>query len=77
MKNIETALTASGATFDNVVKLNIFLVQGQDAVSGFQAAQPFLAKASHPPAITGLFVSALGNPDYLVEIDATAFVPRE
>ena len=77
MKNIETALTASGATFDNVVKLNIFLVQGQDAVSSFQAAQPFLAKASHLPAITGLFVSALGNPDYLVEIDATAFVPRE
>jgi enamine deaminase RidA (YjgF/YER057c/UK114 family) len=77
MKNIETALTASGATFDNVVKLNIFLVQGQDATSGFQAARPYLAKASNPPVVTVLFVAALGTPEYLVEIDATAFVPGE
>jgi enamine deaminase RidA (YjgF/YER057c/UK114 family) len=77
MKNIETALTASGASFDNVVKLNIFLVQGQNAASGFQAAQPYLAKASNPPVVTVLFVAALGNPEYLVEIDATAFVPGE
>jgi enamine deaminase RidA (YjgF/YER057c/UK114 family) len=77
MKNIETALTACGATFDNVVKFNIFLLQGQDALSGFQAAQPFMAKASHPPVVTGHFVAAFGNPEYLVEIDATAFVPGE
>jgi enamine deaminase RidA (YjgF/YER057c/UK114 family) len=77
MKNIEAALTASGATFDNVVKLNIFLVQGQDAVSGFQAAQPFLTKAANPPVVTVLFVAALGNSEYLVEIDATAFVSDE
>ena len=75
MKNIETALIECGATFSNVVKLNIFLIQGQDAVSGFQAALPFIAKASNPPAITALFVAALGNSEYLVEIDATAFVP--
>jgi enamine deaminase RidA (YjgF/YER057c/UK114 family) len=75
MKNIETALTACGATFDHVVSLNIFLVQGQDAASGFQAARPFMAKASHPPVVTVLFVAALGNPDYLVEINATAFAP--
>ena len=75
MKNIETALTACGATFDNVVKLNIFLLQGQDAASGFQAARPFMAKASQPPVVTVVFVAALGNPEYMVEIDATAFIP--
>ena len=74
MRNIQIALSACGATFDHVVKLNIYLVQGQDARQGFQAAQPFMSNVSHPPAITALFVSALGQPDYLVEIDATAFV---
>jgi len=27
---------------------------------------------SNPPLVTGLFVSALANPDFLIEIEATA-----
>ena len=30
MKNIQTALSACGATFDNLIKLTIHIVQGQD-----------------------------------------------
>ncbi len=74
MKNIATALEACGAGFEHVVKMNIYLVQGQDARKGFLAAQPFMAKAQ-PPAITGVFVTGLTNPDYLVEIEAVAFLP--
>lgn len=76
MRNIQTALAACGATFDHVVKLTIYLVQGQDARQGFQASQPFMSTASHPPAITALFVSALGHPDFLLEVEATAFVSK-
>ena len=77
MKNIQTALLACGATFDNLVKLTIHIVQGQDLYRGFQASQKYLGGLNNPPAITGFFVSALAHPDFLVEIDAIAFIPEE
>lgn len=39
MQNIQTALSACGATFENLVKLTIHIVQGQDLYQGFQASQ--------------------------------------
>jgi enamine deaminase RidA (YjgF/YER057c/UK114 family) len=77
MKNLQTALAACGATFDNLVKLSIYIVQGQDLYSGFRASQKYLGHLKNPPAISGLFVVALANPAYLVEIEAIAFVPEE
>lgn len=77
MKNLQTALSACGATFDNLVKLSIYIVQGQDLYRGFQASQKYLGNLANPPAISGFFVAALANPDFLVEIDAIAFVPEE
>ena len=74
MKNIEIALESAGATFSNLVKLNINLLQGQDAMQGFAAAQKFLSKSPTPPVVTVLFVAALGKPEYLLEIEAIAFV---
>jgi enamine deaminase RidA (YjgF/YER057c/UK114 family) len=52
-------------------------VQGQDVYRGFQASQKYLGHVKNPPAISGLFVAALANPAFLVEIDAIAFVPEE
>lgn len=75
MKNLQTALQAVGATFENLIKLSIFIVQGQDLYNGFQASQKYLGSLKNPPAITGLFVAALAHPDYLVEIEAVAFIP--
>lgn len=77
MKNLQTALSASGATFDNLIKLSIFIVQGQDLSRGFQASRKYLGTLKNPPAITGLFVAALAHPDYLVELEAIAFNPEE
>ncbi len=77
MKNLQTALSACGATFDNLVKLTIHIVQGQDLYRGFQASQKYLGGLKNPPAITGFFVAALAHPDFLVEIDSTAFIPEE
>jgi|SRR5690554_447228 len=75
MKNLQTALQAAEATFDNLIKLSIFIVQGQDLYKGFQASQKHLGYLQNPPAITGFFVAALAHPDYLVEIEAVAFIP--
>lgn len=76
LQNIETALEACGATVSNVLKLSIYIVQGQDLATGFQAAQPFLSKLSNSPIVTMLFVAGLANPDFLVEIEALAFVAQ-
>lgn len=74
MMNLHTALAACGASFDKLVKLTIYVVQGQDIMRGFQASQKYLGKLTNPPAISAVFVSALANPDFLVEVDAVAFI---
>ena len=73
LKNVETALSASGATLDDLFKLSIYIVQGQDIRKGFEGAQGFLKKLKNPPVISGIVVAGLANPDYLVEIEAVAF----
>lgn len=73
LKNIEVALKASGASLDDLFKLTIYIVQGQDVRKGFEGAQGFLKKLSNPPVISGIVVAGLANPDYLVEIEAVAF----
>ena len=77
MLNLKIALEACGADFSDLVKLNIHLVHGQDAREGFEASQKFLAAIPHPPIVTVLYVSGLGRPEYLVEVDAIAFVPKK
>ena len=73
LNNIETALIACHATLDDLFKLTIYIVQGQDVRKGFEGAQKFLKKLSNPPVISGIIVAGLANPDYLVEIEAIAF----
>ena len=73
LKNVETALVASGAARDDLFKLTLYIVQGQDLRKGFAGAQGFMKKLKNPPIISGIFVAGLANPDYLVEIDAVAF----
>lgn len=76
MKNLQTALSACGATFENLVKLSIYIVQGQDLYRGFQVSQKYFGNLTNPPVISVLVVAGLANPDFLVEIDATAFIPE-
>jgi enamine deaminase RidA (YjgF/YER057c/UK114 family) len=74
LQNLQIALKACNATFENLVKLTIYIMQGQDPAVGFQASQKFFTDLQNPPAITGVLVAGLANPDFLVEIDAVAFV---
>ena len=76
LNNLKIALAAGGASLNNVIKWNVYIVQGQDARAAFQALQEDLKKMTHPPAITGIYVAALAQPDFLVEMDAVAVVPE-
>lgn len=73
MRNVQTALTAAGAIFSDVIKMNIYIVQGHNANEAFKAAQPFMKECPQPPAITGIYVAGLANPEYLIEVEAVAF----
>lgn len=77
MKNLEIALKSCGVNFESLVKLNIHIVQGQNAYGAFQVSQKFLGQNPNPPIITVLYVAGLINPEFLLEIDAIAFKPEK
>ena len=76
LDNIETILTAAGGSHSSIVKLDINLLQGQNPQEGFAAFQEKWGDIRNFPAVTVRFVSGLGRPEWLVEIDAVAVVER-
>jgi enamine deaminase RidA (YjgF/YER057c/UK114 family) len=77
LRNVEAALAAGGARLEHVVKWNVYIVQGQSLLPGFEAFQRAWGERPNPPLITGIFVAGLAHPDFLVEIEAVAVVPQE
>ncbi len=75
--NLQAALKAGGAGLENVIKWNVYIVQGQPIQPAFEVFQNVWGRRPDPPAITGVFVFGLANPDFLVEMDAVAVVPEE
>ena len=77
-KNVIAALEAAGASLADVFKMTIYIVQGNSLQDAFQAAQrvnPNLGGGdAKPPIVTGIFVSALATPEYLIEIEAVAAI---
>ena len=75
-KNLQAALAAGGATLENIVKWNIYVVQGQPLQPAFEVFQRVWGRRPNPPTITVLYVVGLANPDFLCEMDAIAIVPQ-
>jgi enamine deaminase RidA (YjgF/YER057c/UK114 family) len=75
LTNIETALKAAGADLEHIVKWTVFTVVADDFGPAYQAFQRVWGGRPNPPLITAAVVKALGNPDWLVEMDAIAVVP--
>jgi enamine deaminase RidA (YjgF/YER057c/UK114 family) len=73
--NVRAALEAGGARPEHIIKWNIYVVEGQSLQEGFGAFQRAWPQTPNPPAITGVFVSGLAHPEFLVEMDAIAVVP--
>lgn len=74
--NLRLALAAAGADLEHVVKWTVYAVEGQPIEPGLAAFQEAWGTRQDPPAISVVFVSSLGNPEFLVEIDAIAVVPE-
>ncbi|WP_149182275.1 RidA family protein [Streptomyces sp. TRM49041] len=76
--NIGTALAEAGASFDDVAKLTVYVVDWTPdkmplLMEGITRAAAKLGTTPVPPA-TLLGVAALDVPDHLVEIEATAVI---
>ena len=76
LKNLQAALAAGGAELHQVIKWNIFVVQGQSLRVGFELFQRAWGTRPNPPTISVLIVAGLAHPDFLLEVDAIAIVPE-
>ncbi len=76
--NISTALAAVGGSFDDVAKLTVYVVDWSPEKMPLlgEGVGRAAAKLRIDPvkAITLLGVAALGEPDLLVEVEATAVI---
>jgi 2-iminobutanoate/2-iminopropanoate deaminase len=72
LTNVLAVLAEAGADQSNVVRLAVYLVDGQSFEEGFAASASVWG--THPTAITGFTVAGLARPDALVEIEAIAVI---
>ncbi|AWS42318.1 RidA family protein [Streptosporangium sp. 'caverna'] len=74
MRNVEAALKAGGATWNDVFKLTIFVVD-TSALSVVRAVRDEFINLERPPTSSLVQVAGLFRPDILIEIEAVAAVP--
>ena len=71
-RNLEKAMEAAGGTLKDIVALRIYVVDYQaecGTAVGIVLREFF---SENPPASTWIGVSALADPEFLIEIEATA-----
>jgi enamine deaminase RidA (YjgF/YER057c/UK114 family) len=73
--NLQKALTAAGATFDDVVKMNVFVQDIQQHQDIFRKVRAEFINRGHPPASTMVEITGLARKGMLVEIEVVAVIP--
>jgi enamine deaminase RidA (YjgF/YER057c/UK114 family) len=73
MANIEMLLREAGSRLEHICKITIYLVDPRYREAVYRVVGKWL-KGVYPVS-TGVVVSALARPEWLVEIDATAVIP--
>jgi enamine deaminase RidA (YjgF/YER057c/UK114 family) len=74
-ENIKAALAAVGATFDHVIKLNVYLIDLHKNQPIFSEVKQQYVNKLAPPASTTVGVPALTREGALVEVEAVAALP--
>ena len=75
MANIDMLLREAGSELSHIVKVVVYIVDPRYREIVYRVMGRWL-KGVHPVS-TGLVVSALARPEWLVEIDATAVIPQD
>jgi enamine deaminase RidA (YjgF/YER057c/UK114 family) len=74
-ENIKAALAAVGATFDNVIKLNVYMLDLRKDHPIFSEVKQQYINERAPPASTTVQVPLLTRDGILVEVEAVAVLP--
>jgi enamine deaminase RidA (YjgF/YER057c/UK114 family) len=75
MGNIAQLLAEAGATLEHIVKVTVYLVDARYRETVYRVMGRWLTGVH--PVSTGIVVTALARPEWLVEIDATAVLGGE
>lgn len=75
MANVAMLLEEAGSRLEDICKVTIYLVDVRYREAVYRVIGRWL-KGVHPVS-TGIVVSALARPEWLVEIDVTAVIPQE
>ena len=74
LDNVGAVLKATGATFDDIVRVGVYVRDMADLELINTVRRRYFGDAR--PASTLVEVSALANPDAMVEVEAVALLPR-
>ena len=74
--NMTKALKAAGASWEDVVKINNFLVNIEQNMAAFREVRDSFLNRKAPPASTTIGVPALARPGGLFEIEAVAVLGK-
>lgn len=74
--NIKNILAASGGNMDHLVKTGIFM-RDASQIQLFREIRNKFINTKNPPASTLVEVSRLFRDDLLIEIEATAIIPKQ
>jgi enamine deaminase RidA (YjgF/YER057c/UK114 family) len=75
MRNIAQLLEEAGSELAHIVKITTYLVDAADREAVYRVVGRWLRGVF--PVSTGLVVSALAQPEWLVEIEVVAVVPED
>lgn len=75
IKNLQEVLGKAGATFDDVVKINTYIVNySPELLDEFRNIRKEVLGDTEMPASTLVGVEALGKEEWLIEIEAVAII---
>ena len=74
-ENLKLCLAAAGATFNDVVKMNTYVVNYEpEYITTIREVRSGYLSSKNPPASTLAGVQALYHPDVMIEVEAIAIV---
>jgi enamine deaminase RidA (YjgF/YER057c/UK114 family) len=74
-ENLKAAMEAAGGTFDDVIKLNSYVLD-LSHLPEFREVRDKYVNLKNPPTSTAIQVPRLFRPEFLVEIEAVAVVKK-
>ena len=74
-ENVKAALASVGASFDNVVKLNNYIIDIGTNITHYREVRDKYVNTAAPPASTTIGVPQLARPGALFEVEAIAVLP--